>query len=243
MNTVRTPQHPYDEKIMPVEGHVQELRKRIIRAVLWWGIASGGAYYYIEDIVRWLTKPAGKVYFLTPTEVFFAYLKLSLWLGFLISLPVLVYEGWAFFAPAFEPNLRKIGRRLVPGGVALFYIGLAFGYILVLPTAMTFFLSFSTPQLAPLFSFGAYLSFLIMFLLPFGIVFELPLIFFFLSCLGIVSASTLRHKRKYFIVFSFIFAGIISPTTDIFTQTMIAIPMLILYEVSIWLLAWQNKKT
>jgi sec-independent protein translocase protein TatC len=122
---------------------------------------------------------------------------------------------------------------LVPSSVILFFLGFAFSYFLVLPTGLKFFLGFSTEDLQPLISLGEYLSFVISFLIPFGVIFELPLIVLVLAKLGVISSSFLIAKRRSILVLAFVLGAIIAPTPDVFSQTMIAIPVLILYELSI----------
>lgn len=223
---------------MPISGHLQEFRMRLIICLVAVAIASMGAYQFVEDIIAIISAPAGKLYFLNPTEVFFSYLEIAIWTGIVVTLPILCYEVWQFVRPALVPDEQHAVWWLVPTAVMLFYIGIAFSFYLVLPAAVQFFMGFSTDSLQPMFSLNSYLSFFIAFVVPFGVVFELPLILFFLGKLGIISSHFLKQKRRIWIVLAFIFAGIISPTTDIFTQVMIAVPMIVLYEVSIFLLTY-----
>lgn len=227
---------------MPISGHLQEFRKRLIICLAAVAIASGIAYQFVDDIIAMISAPAGKLYFLNPTEVFFSYLEIAVCTGALVTLPILCYEIWQFVCPALAPTERHAVLWLVPFAVLLFYAGLSFSFFLVLPAAVQFFMGFSTDTLQPMFSLNSYLSFFIAFMLPFGVVFELPLILFFLGKIGIVSSVFLKRKRRILIVLAFVFAGVISPTTDIFTQTMIAVPMIVLYEVSIYLVQYVLRK-
>lgn len=231
-----------DKKDMPLGGHIQEFRFRLILCLVVVAAASAVAYGYVDDIVDILSAPAGKLYFLNPAEVFFAYLEIAVFTGVLVTLPVLCYEVWLFIRPALELSERRAVWWLLPSAVCLFYGGMAFAYYAVFPTAVQFFMSFSTATLQPMFSLQSYLSFFIAFLVPFGVVFELPLILFFLAKLGIISSAFLKKKRRILIVLAFVFAGIVSPTTDVFTQTMIAVPMIALYEISIFLVQHLLKK-
>lgn len=231
-----------EEGDMPISGHLQEFRKRLIICLAVVAVASIAAYQFVEEIIAVISAPAGKLYFFSPTEVFFSYLEIAVCTGVLVTLPVLCYEIWQFVRPALAPTERYAVLWLVPLAVILFYAGLAFSFFLVLPAAVQFFMGFSTDTLQPMFSLSSYLSFFIAFMLPFGIVFELPFIIFFLGKLGIVSSDFLKHKRRILIVLAFVFAGVISPTTDIFTQVMIAVPMIVLYEVSIFLVQYILRK-
>lgn len=231
-----------DQTDMPVSGHLNELRFRIIIYLIVITVASGIAYAYAENIIAVISAPAGKLYFFNPAEVFFSYIKIAVFTGFMVTLPVLCYEVWAFVRPALRPSERISTWWFIPTVVLLFYAGLTFSYIVVLPAAVTFFMGFATDTLRPMFSLDAYLSFFIAFELPFGIVFELPLIVFLLAKAGLITSVFLKSKRKIMIVIAFIFAAIVSPTTDIFTQTMIAVPMILLYEFSIILVKWLLRK-
>ncbi len=231
-----------EEGEMPISGHLQEFRKRLIICLATVAAASVIAYQFVDDIIAMISAPAGKLYFLNPTEVFFSYLEIAVCTGALVTLPILCYEIWQFVRPALAPTERHAVLWLVPFAVLLFYAGLAFSFFLVLPAAVQFFMGFSTDTLQPMFSLSAYLSFFIAFILPFGVVFELPLILFFLGKIGIVSSAFLKRKRRILIVMAFVFAGVISPTTDVFTQTMIAVPMIVLYEVSIYLVQYVLRK-
>ena len=223
-----------EEKCMPVSGHLQELRRRLAVSA---AVIAGGAvaaYGYMGDLLHILAAPVGKLYFFSPTEVFFTNLELAVIVSVIGTLPFLIYQVWAFFAPALTPPVRRIAKRLLPFSVLLFYSGLAFAYVLVLPTAVRFLLSFSGSSVQSMLSLSAYISFVISFVLPFGLAFELPLVILLLAAMGIVTEQGLCKKRRYMIVGAFIFGGVVSPTTDMFTQTMIAVPMILLYEISIF---------
>lgn len=233
---------PADQANMPLSGHLDEFRFRLIICLVVVTAASGIAYAYVEDIIAAIAAPAGKLYFLNPAEVFFSYIKIAVFTGCMAALPVLCYEVWAFVRPALKPSERVSVWWFIPTVVLLFYAGLAFSYVAVLPAAVTFFMGFATDTLQPMFSLDAYLSFFIAFELPFGIVFELPLILFLLAKAGLITSTFLKSKRKIMIVIAFVFAAIVSPTTDIFTQAMIAVPMILLYEFSIVLVKWLLRK-
>ena len=227
---------------MTMIGHLEEFRRRIIVCLVVLAITSSASYYYAEELIALISAPVGMLYFMNPAEVFFTYLKISFFAGFLISLPVLVYEIWMFIAPAMTLSERKLALVLTPSFVLLFYAGITFSYYFVLPAGVKFFLGFATDSLQPMFSLGSYLSFVISFVLPFGVVFELPLCLLILAKLGFVSSAFLKKKRKIVLVLSFVLAAVISPTPDIFSQTMIAVPVILLYEVSITLIKFFIRK-
>lgn len=223
---------------MSLVDHLQELRQRIITIVVAVAVTSSISYFYAENIVKFIAAPAGKLYFMNPAEVFFTYIKVSLFAGFLLALPVVLYQVWAFLVPALTRTERTLAFLLVPSSVVLFFGGLAFSYYFALPAGVKFFLGFANDNLQPMFSLGEYLSFVISFLLPFGVVFELPLVILVLAKIGLVNSHFLRAKRKLILVMSFVIGAVISPTPDVFSQTMIAVPIILLYELSLLLVKY-----
>lgn len=234
-------QEVHDDEMSAI-NHLEELRRRLIISIVTVLVASGCCYFYAEEMVNFLTKEAGKLYYMNPAEAFFTYLKVSFFCGFLVSIPVLMHQFWAFVVPALTNQEKKTFDIIVPASVVLFFLGLAFSYFLVFPTAVHFFMGFSTDSLLPMFSIGQYLSFVIAFVLPFGFVFELPMIILVLAKMGFLTSDFLKEKRKYVLVGAFVVGAIISPTPDIFSQCMIAIPMLLLYECSIMIVQFFLKK-
>ena len=227
-----------EQKLMDEAGsmslidHLGELRGRIIVALVSMIIGTVVSYYYVDDIIQILIAPAGKLYYTKPTEAFFTYMKISIISGLIVSSPVWFYQIWAFIIPALSKGEKKVTFLIVPSAISLFIIGVLFSYYLVLPTAIEFFIGFGTDGLQPLFSIGQYIDFVVGFIIPFGITFELPLIIVALGALGILSSQRVRKFRKIFILLAFIVGGAISPTPDMLSQTMIAGPMVLLYEIS-----------
>lgn len=228
------------EERAPITFHLEELRRRLIVCFAAWLLGSIISYIYAEDIIAVLSAPAGKLYFLNPAEVFFSYLEVAAFTGFLGTLPIHCYEFWRFLRPALRGGEVTTALWFIPSALLLFYGGSAFAFFWVLPAAIQFFMGFATVSLQPMFSLSAYLSFFIAFLLPFALGFELPLV---LSRLGLVTAAMLKAKRRVFILLAFIFAGVVSPTTDMFTQTCIAIPMIILYEGTIIVIGMTERRS
>lgn len=241
-----TEEEPIEEEqhqnSMSLIGHLEELRRRIIIMIAAVAIGSIGCYFYAAEITGLITAPAGKLYYMNPAEAFFTYLKVSFFAGFLIALPVVMYQLWAFIVPAMTNNERTAGIFLVPASIILFFVGLVFSYYLVLPAGIKFFMGFATENLQPMFSIGQYLSFVISFLIPFGFIFELPLFILVMARMGIISSSFLAAKRKLVLVMSFVVGAVISPTPDVFSQTMIAVPMILLYEISLLIVKYILKK-
>ncbi|MDR3565338.1 MAG: twin-arginine translocase subunit TatC [Negativicutes bacterium] len=227
---------------MSLVDHLQELRRRLITCIVAILITSSGCYFYAAELIHLITAPAGKLYYMNPAEAFFAYLKVSVFAGFLLALPLVLYQTWAFVVPALTRQERKTSIFLVPASVILFFVGLAFSYVLVLPAGIKFFMGFATDELQPLFSLGEYLSFVISFLLPFGFVFELPLVILVGAKLGLVSSKFLAGKRKVMLVLSFVVGAVIAPSPDVVSQTMVAVPLLILYESSLLIVKYVLRK-
>lgn len=227
---------------MSLVGHLQEMRKRIIIALVAIAVGSTVSYFYSAELVHYITAPAGKLYYMNPAEAFFTYLKVSIFAGFLVALPVVLYQLWAFVVPALTTKERWASLILVPSSVLLFFLGLAFAYFFVLPAGIKFFMGFATPELQPLLSIGQYLSFVISFLLPFGFIFELPLFILVFAKVGLIGSAFLTAKRKHVFVLAFVIGALISPTPDVFSQTMVAVPMIVLYEMSILVVKYILKK-
>lgn len=220
-----------DDGSMTLIAHLAELRSRLIKCLLAVAVGSGVGYYFIDDIMHYLTVPVGKLYYMQPAEAFFTYIKIAVVVGFLLALPVIFYHVWRFFLPALTRGERLVLGIVVPVSVVLFFLGLAFSFFLVFPAAIMFFKGFGNEELEALFSVNRYFEFVIMFVLPFGFVFELPLVITILGKLGFISSAFLRKYARIVIFLSFIIAAVISPTPDVFTQSMIALPMIVLYGV------------
>lgn len=231
------------EERAPITFHLEELRRRLIICLAAWLLGSIISYIYAEDIIAVVSAPAGKLYFLNPAEVFFSYLEIAAFTGFLGTLPIHCYEFWRFLRPALRGREVTTALWFIPSALLLFYSGSAFAFFWVLPAAIQFFMGFAMVSLQPMFSLSAYLSFFIAFLLPFALGFELPLVLLVLSRLGMVTAAMLKAKRRVFILLAFIFAGVVSPTTDMFTQTCIAIPIIVLYEGTIIVIGMTERKS
>ena len=223
---------PEDDGTMSLTDHLAELRSRLIKALL--AIAVGGcvAWFFLDEITNWMVQPVGKLYYMKPGEAFFTYLKIDIAAGFLIALPVIFYHAWQFFLPAMTRGERAVLGILVPASVLLFFTGLAFSFFLIMPTALKFFMGFGmeSENLQTWFSFGSYFDFVIMFVLPFGFVFELPLVIIVAAKLGILTSEWLGKYRRYVFFFSFVIGALVT-SPDVITQIAVAIPVILLYEV------------
>ena len=157
-------------------GHLSELRKRLIIIAVAVIVGTCISYYYVDLLLEILLKPAGKLYYMRPTEAFFTYMKVSVVGGLVIAAPIILHQIWLFVKPALTVREKQLSNWILPVAIGLFGIGIVFSYFLVLPAAVKFFMGFATDELQPMFSIGQYMDFVLSFVLPFGFIFELPLI-------------------------------------------------------------------
>jgi sec-independent protein translocase protein TatC len=238
-----------EEHKMSLTEHLIELRKRLIRSVIILGIGFGVCYYYKDWIFDIITQPLTQVLpknsyliYTGLTEAFFVYMKLAFFASLIITSPFILYQIWKFISPGLLPKEKKYVVPFVLSSSLLFISGILFGYFIVLPPAFEFFVSFNNKYLQAMISFKDYLSLFVTFLLGFGLSFELPIFIFFLTKLGIVNAKMLSKQRKYAILVIFIVAAILTPSPDALSQILMAIPLLFLYEVSIFVARFAEKK-
>ncbi len=180
--------------------------------------------------------------FIHPTEAFFAYLKLAFFTGLLLGAPFVLYQVWQYVVPALYEHERRYFLNAFVIGAGLFFGGVAFAFLVVLPVGIKFLIRMGGPYLLAVFTVGNYISFSMILMLSLGLVFELPIVVYLLVKVGLVSRATLRAKRKYVIVGAFALAAIITPTVDPFTQSLTALPLLLLYELSILLARFAERK-
>lgn len=223
---------------MPFVGHLAELRTRIMWSLAAWALCSVAAWFAAPYLVGLMRKLIGntELVFLRPTEAFFVFFKVALVGGFFLALPLILYHVAAFVAPGLEPGEKKWLRLMVPMAFVLFVAGALFAYFVLLPVSLTFFLSFQTENLKAMISLSEFVGFVVFLMLVCGLVFETPIVMIILAMVGLVNSRLLARGRRWAIFIVFILAAIITPTPDAFTQTMVAIPMIILYEVSIWII-------
>ncbi|MDD3853418.1 MAG: twin-arginine translocase subunit TatC, partial [Syntrophomonadaceae bacterium] len=191
--------------------HLEELRKSLIISVVAIIIAAVGSFYYSEQILTLIMEPLSSLdeglIVTGVTEAFFVKLKLSFLAGFVIAFPIIVWSIWRFFKPALFPNERKYVYILLPISVLLFVIGVLFAYFGILRLVLNFFIYIAGSNLETMFKVDQYVSFVMAFTIPFGLVFELPVVMFFLTKLGIVNYQMLSRSRKYAILIIVILAA------------------------------------
>jgi sec-independent protein translocase protein TatC len=230
-------------------GHLQELRKRLIRAVIAVAVAFVFTYTFSEELYAFLAAPVlaalpPENQFLAFTgvvEPFYTYLKVAITAAIILASPVIFYQIWAFTAPGLLTDERRWFFPVVFFSVCFFLIGVAFAYYIVFPVAFKFLLSYAADELKPLLSMGLYFSFATKMLIAFGAIFEMPLFVLVLSRLGIVTAAKLIGWWKYALLSSVVVGAILTPP-DVFSQTLMAAPIIVLYIISIGVAHFFGKK-
>lgn len=227
------------DKPLTLIEHLAELRRRIIISLVALGTASILSLPFASSLLVILKLPAQglieRLVFFSPQEGFLIYLRIAFLCGWVIAMPVILYQVWAFILPAMEEKLKKRAANFVLLCSITFIIGGLFAYFILIPPALRFLLNFAKNELVPVISANKYISFVISLILGGGLVFQMPVLSFILTKLGVINPQILRKKYKYAIVIIFSVAAIITPTIDAFNMLILAVPMLFLYEVSIWI--------
>ena len=242
-----------DDARMPFLAHLEELRKRLIICFVAIGLAFPLAFYargYLLELLQWpLTtdivmgrqfpflafrgKPAiAQLTALGPAETLWTHFKVAFIAGLFLAIPVVLFQVWRFVEPGLYANERRFALPFVLLSTISFFVGATFCFLIVLPLAMQFLLTFD-PNIKQMPRFGEYVDFVLKFLLAFGVIFELPLAMTIAARLGIVTPQFLAKNRKYAILINFVIAAILTPTPDVFNQALMALPMCLLYEVGI----------
>ena len=218
--------------------HLGELRKRLMVASFAVLIATGAAFFFAKDIILALEAPAhlGKpLQLISPTEGFTTYMRVSLFTGIALSMPVILYEIYAYVDPALRKSERRFLLTLGPFVLLLFIGGMAFCYYLLLPNAINFLFTFGSDVFEASPRASEYISFVTTFILGVGLVFEMPVIILAVTRIGLVSRSWLAKQRRYVFLLVFVLGAIITPTPDPFNQTLVAVPMYLLFELGLLL--------
>ncbi len=237
-----------DDKKLPLTAHLQELRKRLILSFLSVGVGFIICYAFSQNLFDILSRPllrmmpsGSTLIFTSVAEAFFTYMKVAFIAGLMLASPFVLFQVWAFVAPGLYRHEKRYVVPFVAAGSFFFVLGILFAYFIAIPVGFQFFLGYATDFIKPMPSMKEYLSFSIKFLLAFGLVFEFPVILVLLARIGVIDAKTMARYRKYAILLIFVFSALITPP-DVISQLLMAIPLMGLYELSIFLSKIFGKK-
>ena len=233
-----------DDTALPITDHLAELRNRIFKILAAWVIGAALAWNFSERIFGYLLAPAvaalgpegGQLQAIAPTEIFFTYLKSALLAGFILALPVIFWQAWAFIAPGLYQNEKKFVVPFVLVSTLLFVGGAFFGYSIVFPIMFSFFTGFDSDFVRSAWTMREVFALTTRLFLAFGLAFELPVVVFFLSLSGLVSAKQLLAGTPYAVLAVFVTAALLTPP-DWISQIFLALPMIGLYLIGV-LVAW-----
>lgn len=233
-----------DDKRLTVLEHISELRRRLIRCVIAVLVTTVISFVFAKQIFEILKSPAGEInlVFIEMTEMIGTYMRVSLVSGIILAMPYLVYQLIMFISPALTRREKKRVYLILPWIALMFVGGVIFAYFILVPPAVKFLVTFGSDIATPQIKIGNYISIVSRLLLSIGLVFEMPVITTFLSRLGIITPKWLSDKRRPAIILAFILAAIITPTFDPVNQILVAAPLIILYEISIWLAKLVQRK-
>jgi len=229
-----------DETKLPLTSHLAELRARIAWSLLAWSAGTAASWAFREQIFGFLLRPAtqalrpggGMLQAIAPTEIFFTYLKCAALSGFVLALPVIFWQLWAFVAPGLYPSEKRAALPFVVVSSVLFIGGASFGYAFVFPLIYKFFASFSSGFVQSAWTMREVFALTSRLLLAFGAGFELPVVIFFLVAGGVVEARTLLSGLKYGVLAAFVLGALLTPP-DVVSQVLLAGPLTVLYLVGI----------
>ena len=233
------------DREVSLRRHLEELRRRLTIAALTTVATTVVAFIFYKEIVRLLIRPADGLgaatggepglVFVEVTEMLSVTLKVSLVAGLVLAFPVILYQVVMFVAPALSPREKRYLLTFMPGVVLAFVAGVAFGYFLLIPPAINFLLSWGSDLATPMIRIGNYVNIMVMLLFWMGVVFETPWVMLILAKLGIVSWRGFARWRRHWVVVAFILGALITPTFDPMNQALVAVPLIVLYEVGIWM--------
>jgi len=223
------------DKKLSFLDHLEELRRRILYSLACVCLFSIVGYIVSRPALKFILQLAQipSAYFFSPAEAFVAQIKVAVFIGIIASFPFLLLQVWLFVTPALTRKERGLTIAYLTSGIVLFLTGLCFGYFILIPFGLRFLLSFGTDFLQPLLNISKYLNFMFWCLLGSGFLFQLPLLLFFLIRLGIIDINTVTKHRAEAIVILLVLCAVITPTGDFFTLLLMAIPMVLLFELSI----------
>ena len=222
-----------EDKELNIIDHLDELRKRLIITLAAFIIFFIVGFMFVEEIYNWLVRDLEvKLIVLGPSDILWVYFMLAAVIAFAGTIPVLATQVWLFIKPALKPIERKVSLSYIPALFILFIVGLCFGYFVIFPTVMSFLIELGGEMMVTNFTAEKYFRFIFNTTIPFGVLFELPVVMMFLTSLGIINPYVLSKIRKYAYFVLIIIAILISPP-DIMSDFLVAVPLIFLYEISV----------
>ncbi|UCD16305.1 MAG: twin-arginine translocase subunit TatC [Candidatus Zixiibacteriota bacterium] len=228
---------------MPFLDHVEELRWRLIKSIIAVAVMGIIAFIFADRLYSFVTVPLGdtRLHFTEVTGSFYAYLKLAFFVGIIAAAPIVLYQLWSFVGPGLYESEKRAVIPMVFFSFLLFLIGASFCFFIVLPIAIQFLLGYGEGVLTPIITVSSYISFAGLMILAFGVAFELPVVGYFLGRIGLVTPRFMSKGRAYAIVVMLIAGAVLSPP-DIFTQVLLAVPLILLYEITIIIVKMTGRK-
>ncbi len=231
------------DRELPLRRHLEELRRRLAISVLATVVTTVVAFVFYKQIIGFLLHPVedltasgeASLIFVEVTEMLAVTMKVSLVSGLVLAFPIILYQIVMFVAPGLTPREKRYLFTFLPGVVLAFVAGAAFGYFVLIPPSIKFLLSWGSDLATPMIRISNYINVMVMLLFWMGVVFETPVVMFLLAKLGIVSWRGFARWRRHWIVIAFILGAIITPTFDPINQSLVAVPLIVLYEIGIWL--------
>ena len=241
---------PANDRPRYLIDHLAELRQRLLRCLAYAGVGMALAFWKSGLVFEAVLRPFQRVQekfpdfasqvrslqTLTPIEAFMTVMKISALMGLVLASPLVLREIWAFSSPALKPNERGAILGVFALGLFFFAGGVAFGYFIIIPMALQFLVQYNLDyHFIPQWTLQGYFGFVVNFLFLFGVLFELPLVLAALVGIGVATPAFLSQKRKHAIVSIFILAAFVAPSADPVSQILVAVPLILLYEIGIWL--------
>ena len=225
-------------------GHLNELRSRFIKSLIALVVGTGISAVFTFRVLEFLKGPAGDtpLVYIDPTEFITTYFKVALLGGFILAMPVVLYQMVMFAAPGLTPREKRYVLVSVPGIILSFVAGVVFAWFILIPPALNFLLTFGGDVAEANIRIGRYINLILALTLWVGLSFQTPLVMTLLSRLGVVKPASFAKRRKMAIVGAFIAAAVFTPTFDPVNQTLLASPIIVLYEIGIWLSKLANRR-
>lgn len=222
--------------VSPLQRHIKEIKRRLYVVGATIMVFFVVAFSYSGLLIEWFKRPFDDdLIFYAPAEALFAAIKISFLAAIVVSMPMILYQFWKFIEPALLKKEQKWAVPLFFLGLGFFVLGLVFCNLIILPLVIDFFVSFGMDRnITPELAVGMYVDFNVKFLLAFGFAFEIPLVLSLLARVGIIQASMLIHYRKHAAMVALIMSAVITPDATMFTMLLMAIPLIVLYEIGIW---------